>query len=69
MYKTVWMIKDLKDNTETLLYYYHFGKQPKFPTWYMEEEKAYEITMVWNVKLLHTPKLFFNCLTHCYVIK
>ena len=39
MYKTTWMITDKSDagviNTELTLY--HFGKDPKFPSWYMEE--------------------------------
>jgi len=69
MYKTVWMIRDLTENTTTKLTWYHFGKEPKFPAWYMEEDKAYEIEMVWNVKLLLTPTLFFKCLTHFYKIK
>ena len=69
MYKTTWMIKDLVDNTKTELTWYHFGKQPKFPAWYMEEGKVYEIEMIWNFKLRHTPKLFLNCLTRCYKIK
>ena len=68
MYKTVWMIKDLVENTTTTLTFYHFGKEPKFPTWYMEANKNYEIEMTWNVKLLHTPKLFLKCLTHSYKI-
>lgn len=69
MYKTVWMIKDLIENTTTELTFYHFGKEPKFPTWYMEVHKTYEIEMIWNVKLLYTPKLFLKCLTHSYKIK
>ena len=69
MYKTIWMIKSLTENITTELTWYHFGKDPKFPTWYMEESKTYEIKMIWNIKLLHTPKLFFRCLTHFYKIK
>lgn len=69
MYKTIWGITDVMENTSTELTYYHFGKEPKFPTWYMEEEKVYEIEMLWNLKLLHTPKIFFKCLTHFYKIK
>ena len=56
MYKTVWMIKSLTKNTTTELTWYHFGKEPKFPSWYMEEGEAYEIEMIWNFKLIHTPK-------------
>lgn len=69
MYKTVWMIKSLTKNTTTELTWYHFGKEPKFPNWYMEEGEVYEIEMIWNFKLIHTPKLFFRCLTHFYTIK
>jgi hypothetical protein len=35
----------------------------------MEEGHSYIIEMVWNFKLLKTPKLFFKCLTHFYIIK
>lgn len=69
MTKTTWIITDLNENIKTELTYYHFGKEPKFPSWYMEEGKAYEIEMIWNFKLLRTPKLFFKCLTHFYIIK
>lgn len=69
MYKTIWMIKDIENNTATELTLYHFGKAPKFPTWYMESGKTYEIEMLWNLKLVHTPQLFFECLTHTYIIK
>lgn len=67
MYKTIWLINDGESKTE--LTYYHFGREPKFPAWYMEAGKAYEIEMIWNICLTHTPKLFFNCLTHFYIIK
>ena len=67
MYKTVWSIYYNGEKTE--LTWYHFGSAPKFPTWYMEANTVYEIEMIWNLKLLHTPKLFFRCLTHCYKIK
>lgn len=69
MTKTTWIITDLNENIKTELTYYHFGKKPKFPSWYMKEGKAYEIEMIWNFKLIHTPKLFFKCLTHFYIIK
>ena len=69
MYKTIWGIKDVTENVFIELIYYHFGKEPKFPTWYMEEEKVYEVEMFWNLKLLYTPKIFFKCLTHSYKIK
>jgi hypothetical protein len=69
MYKTIWLITDIMEDTSTELTLYHFGKEPKFPTWYMEENKVYEIEMLWNFKLLLTPKIFFKCLTHFYKIK
>ena len=69
MYKTIWLITDIMEDTSTELTLYHFGKGPKFPTWYMEENKVYEIEMLWNFKLLLTPKIFFKCLTHFYKIK
>lgn len=67
MYKTVWLINDGEFKTE--LTYYHFGKEPKFPTWYMEEGHAYEIKMVKNLKLRHTPKTFLNCLFREYEVR
>lgn len=66
MYKTVWLINDGKFKTN--LTYYHFGKEPKFPSWYMEEGIMYEIEMVWNLKLINTPKIFLQCLFHKYII-
>lgn len=69
MTKTTWMIIDETTNTKTELVYYHFGKEPKFPTWYMEAGHSYIIEMIWNFKLLKTPKLFFKCLTHFHIIK
>lgn len=67
MYKTIWFINDEKSKIE--LTYYHFGKEPKFPTWYMQEYIVYEIEMAWNLELIHTPKAFFECLFHKYVIR
>ena len=67
MYKTIWAISDGENKTE--LTWYHFGKEPQFPSWYMEEGKAYEIEMLWNVKLLHTFKIFVKCLFHEYTIR
>lgn len=69
MYKTIWAIKDVISNIETELTYYHFGKNPQFPTWYMEENHVYEIEMIWNFELLKTFSLFIKCLTHYYIIK
>lgn len=64
MYQTIWLIKDELYSSE--LTYYHFGKEPKFPTWYMEANRAYEIEMIFNFKLIYSLKVFFKCLTHCY---
>ena len=50
MTKTTWIIIDKTDNTDTELTYYHFSKEPKFPTWYMEEGHIYSIEMLWNLK-------------------
>lgn len=66
MYKTIWLIND-GDRTEFT--YYHFGKEPKFPSWYLQEGIAYEIEMVWNLKLTRSPKAFIKCLFHEYIIK
>ena len=68
MYKTVWQIN--YENFKTELTYYHFGKEPKFPSWYMQEENTtYEIEMVWNLKLVYTPKMFFKCLFRDWLIR
>lgn len=69
MTKTTWMIIDETTNTKTELIYYHFGKEPKFPTWYMEAGHSYIIEMIWNFKLINTLSAFFKCLTHFYIIK
>lgn len=69
MTKTTWHITDETDNTKTELTYYHFGKEPKFPSWYMEKNHVYTIEMIWNFKLLKTPALFLKCLTNFYIIK
>ena len=66
MYKTIWLIND--GEYKTVLTYYHFGKEPNFPTWYMEAENIYEIEMIWNVKLARSLKAFLNCLFHHYII-
>ena len=68
MYKTIWAIKI--DGTETVeLTYYHFGRTPRFPSWYMEEGYWYEIEMLWNFKLNVSIKTFCKCLFHNYIIK
>ena len=69
MYKTIWSIVDEVDNCETTLTYYHFGKEPKFPTWYMEEGHLYSIEMYWNFKLMITLNIFLKCLFKSYVIQ
>lgn len=68
MTKTTWIIIDKTDNTETELTYYHFSKEPKFPTWYMEEGHIYSIEMLWNIKLIKSLSIFFKCLVHHYII-
>ena len=71
MYKTIWTIKDESDegtfNTELTVY--HFGKNPKFPNWYMEENHSYTIEMIWNFHLIVRPSIFFKCLTNSYITK
>lgn len=67
MYKTIWLIND--GEFETVFTYYHFGKEPKFPTWYMQEGITYEIEMTRNLKLVRTLKTFFKCLFHEYVVR
>ena len=71
MYMTIWTIQDEMDEktTTTQLTYYHFGKTPKFPSWYMEENHTYNIEMDFNFKLICKIGIFFKCLTHCYIIK
>lgn len=69
MTKTVWMIIDETANIKTELTYYHFSKEPQFPKWYLEANHTYTIEMIWNLKLVKTPELFFKCLTHFHIIK
>ena len=71
MAKTIWLIIDETNNTKTEFTYYHFGKDPKFPTWYMEENHSYTIEMLWNITFSKTLtfKVFFKCLTHYYSVK
>ena len=69
MTKTIWMITDETDNIKTGLVYYHFSKEPKFPTWYMEEGHIYSIKMLWNIKLINSLSVFFKCLVHRYIIE
>ena len=67
MYKTIWIIHYNNDTVELTLY--HFGADPKFPTWYMEANTVYEIEMIWNSKLIFNFNTFIKCLTHTYIIK
>lgn len=67
MYKTIWAIKT--ENMKIELTYYHFGKNPQFPSSYMIEGQWYEIEMLWNVKLIHNLKTFYKCLTNALTIK
>ncbi len=71
MYKTTWIITDESDagTSTTQLTLYHFGKTPRFPSWYMEENHFYTIEMAWNFHLIVRPSIFFKCLTHHYIIK
>ncbi len=66
MYKTIWFIDDGEDNIKFI--YYHFGREPKFPSWYMQNGITYEIEMVYNLKLSSTLKMFFKCLFHEYTV-
>ena len=68
MYKTIWAIK-IDGNETVKLTYYHFGRTPRFPSWYMEENHWYEIEMIWNFKLIVSIKTFCRCLFHNYIIK
>jgi len=69
MTKTVWHIVDETEKTTTNFTYYHFGKEPKFPSWYMEANHHYTIEMIWHFKLVASVKSFFKCLTHFYIVK
>ena len=67
MYKTVWIINDGIAPIEFT--YYHFGKKPKFPSWYMKENATYDIEMLWNIPLINTLTIFFKCLFHKWTIR
>lgn len=66
MYKTIWIVT--VDNDKVQLTYYHFGKSPKFPTWYFEDNHYYTVEMAFNLKLRNTIKLFMDCLIKSYKI-
>ena len=69
MRKTMWLIIDETEQTVTKLTYYHFGKDPKFPSWYMESNHEYKIETLSSFELIKTIELFFKCLTHFYIIE
>lgn len=72
MYKTIWLIHDEDKNGKVIkseFTQYHFGKTPQFPAWYMEENHAYEIEMLWNFRLILRPNLFIKCLFKSYAVK
>lgn len=66
MYKTIWII--IEDNISTELTYYHFGKNPQFPSWYFGES-SYSVEYIWNFKLVFTIETFLKCLMHHYIIR
>lgn len=66
MYKTIWGIDD--GHEKIRFTQYHFGKTPKFPAWYMEEDKVYSIEMVISGELYINLKTFIKCLFKYYVI-
>ena len=68
MFKTVWSI-EIDGNDKVEFTYYHFGRMPQFPKWYMEEGHYYTIEMIWNFKLIPTLRSLMKCLFHEYIIK
>lgn len=71
MYKTVWYIKYERKgrNQEVEFNQYHFGKTPRFPSWYMEENQVYTIEMLWNIKVVFSLSAFMKCLSRQYIIR
>ena len=67
MYKTIWLIEDEKYKVE--ITQYHFGRTPKFPMWYFEEDVTYQIEMFLNVSVICTWKTFKKCLLKHWTIK
>lgn len=67
MRKTIWLITDEADD-KTELTYYHFGKDPQFPNWYMDKDHSYTIEMMWNCKLLLRWSTLYKCLVNKCVI-
>ena len=70
MYKTVWNIEyeEKGYKQEVKFIQYHFGKTPKFPSWYMEENRVYTIEILWNIKV-YEPSAFMKCFFHQYIIR
>ena len=72
MYKTIWNItlnNETVKNDKVELTYYHFGKTPKFPKWYINDEYTFTIEMAWNHKIVFTLNTFIKCLTHFFIIQ
>ena len=69
MYKTIWAIHDETTDSNIEFTYYHFGKEPKIATWYFEADHVYTVEMIWNIKLIKTPSLFFSCLFHDWIVR
>ena len=71
LYKTIWAIKEITTDEKShvvKLVQYHFGKEPKFPSLFlMKEGSVYEIEMLWNLKIIVTPKTFWKCFTHLWI--
>lgn len=66
MYKTIWLIEE--GESKTKFTQYHFGENPCFPSWYMEEDSVYQIEMLWNIHIIFSFKTFFKCLFREYII-
>lgn len=66
MYKTIWLISF--NDSKVKLTFYHFGKTPKFPTWYMDDKAVYTVEMLWNFKVVR-PSAFLDCLFHTYKVE
>lgn len=67
MYKTIWLINYDKYSVEFTQY--HFSREPKFPSWYMEEGHVYTVELLWNFKCVFTLKLLFKCLFKSWSLK
>ena len=69
MTQTIWGINNHTEGITAELVYYHFGKEPKFPAWYMEKDRVYTIEVIRQYKLSKTFGCFFKCLTRAYIIR